>query len=376
MFSDAVLEGVSVESVWRKSQEGHRESRSCQTNPLKTKDACNQTCGIREMGTQTEKNVNQRTLDVDLGPLLDYPDLGQFLKRVEGVVIKELEKNLKSHAFDGFDVNWEEQNELVTCLHSLQYPEALELQLQVTSVSWNSTGSVVACSYGRLGDGDWSTEKSYVCTWNLDRRGFLPNHPDTVIDVQSSVMCLAFHPLQPSLIAGGLYNGEVLLWDTSRTDDPLIGRTGLTADTHTDAVYQVVWMHKKTQGHRHQVLSVSTDGKILVWQLDKEGHLVLLDGFALVTQQIPSNTKINKQGREDTAVGVTCFSFSHFDPSQFVVGVEGGYLLKCSASSQTLAAVSTDSSISLKAPAQFTFSPHRGPVYSVDCSPFHRYASF
>ncbi|KAG8447984.1 hypothetical protein GDO86_015184 [Hymenochirus boettgeri] len=240
MFSDAVLEGVSVESVWRKSQEGHRESRSCQTNPLKTKDACNQTCGIREMGTQTEKNVNQRTLDVDLGPLLDYPDLGQFLKRVEGVVIKELEKNLKSHAFDGFDVNWEEQNELVTCLHSLQYPEALELQLQVTSVSWNSTGSVVACSYGRLGDGDWSTEKSYVCTWNLDRRGFLPNHPDTVIDVQSSVMCLAFHPLQPSLIAGGLYNGEVLLWDTSRTDDPLIGRTGLTADTHTDAVYQVI----------------------------------------------------------------------------------------------------------------------------------------
>lgn len=57
----------------------------------------------------------------------------------------------------------------------------------------------------RLDDGDWSTEKSYVCTWNLDRRGLNPQHPDLVVDVPSSVMCLAFHPSQPSLIAGGLF---------------------------------------------------------------------------------------------------------------------------------------------------------------------------
>nr|KAF6488426.1 hypothetical protein HJG63_020603 [Rousettus aegyptiacus] len=30
------------------------------------------------------------------------------------------------------------------------------------------------------------------------------------------------------------------------------------------------------------------------------------------------------------------------------------------------------SSVSLRSPAQFTFSPHGGPVYSVSCSPFHR----
>ncbi|NP_001089701.1 dynein 2 intermediate chain 2 L homeolog [Xenopus laevis] len=372
MFSDVELDEVTVESTWRKSQESRCESRSCQTVPLKMKEASNQACSVSEMGTQTEQNGQQRTLDVDLGPLLDYPDLGQFLKRVEGIMIKELKKNWKSHAFDGFEVNWEEQYEQVTCLHSLHYPEALEHQLQVTSVSWNSTGSVIACSYGRLGDGDWSTEKSFVCLWNLDRRGFNPKNPDTVLDVQSSVMCLACHPSQPSLIAGGLYNGEVLVWDTSRTDDPLVGRTGLIGDTHTDAVYQVGWMQEKSQGHRQQVFSVSSDGKILVWQLEKEGNLVLLDGFALVTQQIPSNTKLHKPGRGDTAVGVTCLSYSHFDPNLFIVGVEGGYLLKCSSSVQTSAAIGTGSSIPLRAPAQFTFSPHGGPVYSVSCSPFHR----
>lgn len=39
--------------------------------------------------------------------------------------------------------------------------------------------------------------------------------------------------------AGGLYNGEVLVWDVSHPEDPLLWRTGLTDDAHTDPVYQV-----------------------------------------------------------------------------------------------------------------------------------------
>ncbi|XP_063792522.1 cytoplasmic dynein 2 intermediate chain 2 isoform X1 [Pseudophryne corroboree] len=371
-FADEVAEGVTVESVWRKSHGSRCESRGCQTHTIATKELSVQVCAVSEAGTQTAWNQDQRALDVDLGPLLDYPGVGAFLKRVEEDMIRELKKNWKSHAFDGFEVTWEEQNPQVSCLHSLQYPEALAKQLEVTSVTWNSTGSVIACSYGRLGDGDWSTEKSYVCTWNLDRRFFNPDHPDTVVDVPSSVMCLAFHPSQPSLIAGGLFNGEVLVWDTSRTDDPLIGRTGLSIDSHMDAVYQVSWLQDLPQAHRLQVLSISSDGRILVWQMEKEGQLVLLDGFALIAQQIPSNTKINKHGRGDTAVGVTCLSYSHFDPSLFIVGVEGGYLLKCSSAAQTAALTNVASSVPLKAPAQFTFSPQGGPVHCVDCSPFHR----
>lgn len=57
-------------------------------------------------------------------------------------------------------------------------------------------------SPGRLDDGDWSTLKSYVCTWNLDRQGLNPQQPSVVVEVPSAVMCLAFHPTQPSHIAG------------------------------------------------------------------------------------------------------------------------------------------------------------------------------
>ncbi|KAM5145939.1 cytoplasmic dynein 2 intermediate chain 2 isoform 3-T3 [Mantella aurantiaca] len=315
-FVDEVVEGAAVESVWRKSQESRCESKSSQTRPIATNELSVQVGRVTEIGTQTEWIQDQRALDIDLGPLLDYPDVGAFLKRVEEDMIRELKKNWRSHAFDGYEVTWEEPNSQVSCLHSLQYLEATAEHLEVTSISWNSTGSVIGCSYGRLGDGDWSTEKSYLCTWNLDRRGFNPNHPDMVLEVSSSLMCLAFHPSRPSIIAGGLYNGEVLVWDTSRADDPLLGRTGLSIDSHTDAVYQ--------------------------------------------------------HGRGDTAVGVTCLSSSPFDPSLFIVGSEGGYMLKCSSTAQTVAITNMASTVPLKAPAQFTFSPQGGPVYSVDYSPFHR----
>lgn len=44
----------------------------------------------------------------------------------------------------GWSVSWQ-----VTCLHTLSYPPAQGQGMHVTSVSWNTTGSVVACAYGR-----------------------------------------------------------------------------------------------------------------------------------------------------------------------------------------------------------------------------------
>ncbi|KAJ6651670.1 hypothetical protein lerEdw1_020732 [Lerista edwardsae] len=55
-----------------------------------------------------------------------------------------------------------------------------------------------------------------------------------------------------------------------------------------------------------------------------------------------------------------------------VVGTEGGYLLKCSTAAEMVAVLRKDSPVPLKAPVQFVFSPHGGPVYCTSCSPFHR----
>ncbi|XP_008150777.2 cytoplasmic dynein 2 intermediate chain 2 [Eptesicus fuscus] len=366
---DETLGVVSVPSQWRGAQGIRGETKSCQTVSIATAEASAQTRKHADAQVQTEPPVPVGALP---GPRHDGPGLAAFLRRVEAMVIRELHKNRQSHAFDGFEVNWTEPQQTVTCLHTLGYPPAQGQGLHVTSVSWNSTGSVVACSYGRLDDGDWSTLKSFVCAWNLDRRGLNPRQPSAVVEVPSAVMCLAFHPTQPSHIAGGLYSGEVLVWDMSRPEDPLLWRTGLTDDTHTDPVYQVVWLPEPRYSHRFRVLSVATDGKVLLWQAAGPGQLQLTEGFALVVQQLPRNTKLKKPHRGETEVGTTAVAFSGFDPSLFVLGTEGGFPLKCSLAVEEVALTRMPSSVCLRAPAQFTFSPHGGPVYSVSCSPFHR----
>ncbi|KAL0965145.1 hypothetical protein UPYG_G00277380 [Umbra pygmaea] len=373
MFTDEALDIVSVESQWRKSQQLAQESRGCQTRPVRTAEVEIQALLTSDNGTQTVPEDHlacQLPRDGELLPELSR--LMDFLNRVEGMVIKELSTNAKSHAFDGFDVNWEDHNETVSCMHRLHHPSAQEKGLHVTSVSWSCTGSVIACAFGRVDDGDWSTEKSCVCSWNLDRRGLDPKRPDTVIDVTKPVMSLSFHPTVPSLIAGGLYSGEVVVWDTNRTQDPILAQTGLSADTHREPVYQVAWVPGSRRGEVW-VLSAGSGGRVLLWTVDlDQGRLVLIAGYALVGKQVPHNSVVRKAGGS-SSVGVTSLALSPWDSDTFLVGSEGGLVLKCSFSAQTLAAVSPDGeSVSLRAPAQFSFSPRGGPIHSLHFSPFHR----
>ncbi len=53
-------------------------------------------------------------------------------------------------SYTGYDVAWEEESDSVTCLHALTHAPLASLEqdpLQVTSVAWSASGSVVAASY-------------------------------------------------------------------------------------------------------------------------------------------------------------------------------------------------------------------------------------
>lgn len=381
MFTDETLDCVGIESLWRKSQQLTQESRGCQTKAVNRAEAEVQAVDTAVNGSQTEPQdqLTERLLAFLTRREAEPPGLDQFLARVEGMVIRELAKNAKSHAFDGFHVNWEDQSQLVSCLHCLKHPSAQDQGLHVTSVSWNCTGSVVACAYGRVDDGDWGTEASYVCTWNVDRRGLDPKQADLVIDVGTAVMAVSFHPARPSLIAGGLYSGDVVVWDTSKSQDPVVAQTGLSAESHREAVYQVAWVPLEKRGE-FGVLSACSGGRVLLWTLDPDpGTLVLHAGYALITQQVPhSSSSTHTKARGSSHVGITSLALSPWDPDTFLVGSEGGLLLKCAFSSQTPAAVppsqdqERDSSLVLKAPAVFSFQPRRSPIHAIHCSPFHR----
>ncbi|KAE8284685.1 WD repeat-containing protein 34 [Larimichthys crocea] len=374
MFADEDLDSVSVQSTWRKSQQSVQESRGCQTSMVHSAEAEVQTTLVTIGSTQTEPQY--QTTEQLLQQNQDEPEppgLKDFLQRVEDIVIRELVRNARSHAFDGFQVNWEDHSNLVSCFHCLQHPSAVERGLNVTSLSWSCTGSVVACAYGRVDDGDWSTERSYVCMWNLDRRGLNPKQADLVIDVPTAVTVLCCHPNRPALIAGGLYSGEVVVWDTSRTQDPVLVQSGMSADSHREPVYQVAWVPLEKKGE-FGVLSACSGGRVLLWLVDSDqGRLILNAAYALVRQQLPHSSSSSFKARGSSTVGVTTLALSPWDSDTFLVGSEGGLLLRCSFSSQTPAeAPSEGQSVTPRAPAVFSFRARSGPVHSIHCSPFHR----
>ncbi|XP_067340527.1 WD repeat-containing protein 34 isoform X2 [Channa argus] len=374
MFTDEALDSVSVPSLWRKSQQVERDSRGCQTRPVQSAETEVQSVSMTVSCTQTEPpdQATEQLLQANHNEP-ELPGLKNFLQCVEEVVIKELVKNSKTHAFDGFQVNWDDHSHLVSCLHCLQHPPAQERGLHVTSVSWSCTGSVVACAYGRIDDGCWSTERSYVCMWNLTRRGLNPKQADLVIDAPAAVTALCCHPNQPALLTGGLYSGDVVVWDTSRTQDPVVALTRMSADSHKEPVYQVAWVPLQKKGE-FGVLSACSGGRVLLWTVDSDqGRFVLNTAYALLWQQVPHSSSVSFKLRGRRAVGVTSLALSPWDSDAFLVGSEGGLLLRCSFSSKTPAATPSEGqSMTLRAPAVFSFRPCNGPVHSIHCSPFHR----
>ena len=52
-------------------------------------------------------------------------------------------------------------------------------------------------------------------------------------------MCVAFHPEHPALVAGGTFNGEVRIWNTSLEGDPLTASSGLSDLGHKEPIAEV-----------------------------------------------------------------------------------------------------------------------------------------
>lgn len=88
--------------------------RGCQTRAIHSAEAEVQTVSTASSFTQTEPQ--NHTIEQLLQQHLDQPDppnLKDFLRRVEDTVIRELVRNAGSHAFDWFQVNWEDHNQPV-----------------------------------------------------------------------------------------------------------------------------------------------------------------------------------------------------------------------------------------------------------------------
>ena len=49
-------------------------------------------------------------------------------------------------------------------------------------------------------------------------------------------MSLEFHPTKPSWLVGGSFNGEIYIWDLSKEEDNIIGKSSIDDYFHREAV--------------------------------------------------------------------------------------------------------------------------------------------
>lgn len=222
------------------------------------------------------------------------------------------------------------------------FSTALIKDLSVTCMAWNSSSTdLLAVGYGKTSDSKHANENGIVLFWSLRN----PDYPEKILTTGAYVTCLEFSKQHPMLLAVGLVNGDVNIYDVKREGwaTPIESSVGM-AGGHLYPVWQVQWVTRGVE-RLETLVTISTDGKVLEWNL-KKGLVV-----SCLMQLKKSGTG---EGWISNASAGMCFDFHPSDPSTYITGTEDGSLYKCS--------------ISYNEQYLETYAPHEGPVYKVQPS--------
>lgn len=161
-------------------------------------------------------------------------------------------KNLQSSAFEGYTLSIEEQVREMSLVHQFRLKHR-EPDMGCTQIAWNKSGSTIAAAYGRFDHESWCTHKGNLCCWNISRSN--ADTPTFFTEVSSCLMCIAFHPEFPSIVAGGTFSGEISVWQTNESvENPVLASSKTEDISHEEPVSSVSWIRLK-QSENYKVLS-------------------------------------------------------------------------------------------------------------------------
>ena len=89
-----------------------------------------------------------------------------------------------------------------------------------------------------------------------------------VFQTEDAVMSLDFHVHKPALLAVGLYDGIVSVYDVRNKNKLPIYTSTIKTYKHTDPVWQVIWNPDISK--HHNFYSISSDGRVMNWILMKD----------------------------------------------------------------------------------------------------------
>lgn len=174
--------------------------------------------------------------------------------------------------------------------------------------------------------------------WSLNMR----QRPEYTFTCQSTVQCLVVSEFHPTVVIGGTYSGQIMLWDTRAKSTP-VQRTQLSSLGHSHPVHAMKMLGTQ---NAHNLISVSTNGRMCTWEINKMS--APKECIELKTRPSGAKTTI-----KETDVNVTCLASPESEFNQFFVGSEDGTVCDCSRHGA-------------KSGVNERFEGHFGPVTGID----------
>ncbi|KAM4022468.1 dynein axonemal intermediate chain 4 [Anomaloglossus baeobatrachus] len=227
----------------------------------------------------------------------------------------------------------------------------------VSSTSWNKKNpDLLAVGYGQFG---FKEQKGgLACCWSLKNTTW----PERIYKCESGVTAVDFSALSPNLLAVGMYNGTVAIYNVQNKENVPALDSSDNLHKHTCPVWQVKWIEQDSglgDDKGEILVSICADGRITRWHIRKGldcSDLMRLKRTGKDRMKKSTGEKEKKEAFISRQAPGMCFDFLPSDSNIYLAGTEEGHIHKCSCSYNE----------------QFldTYRAHKGPVYKLAWSPF------
>ncbi|KAH8862508.1 WD repeat-containing protein 78 [Schistosoma japonicum] len=227
----------------------------------------------------------------------------------------------------------------------------------ISDMAWNKQNpNILAIGYGTFEYDNQQT--GLVCCWSIK----LIEHPERYYVTPSSVTAVGWSKTHANLLAVGMFNGVVFVYDVRKNDPLPVIDTTYASGRHLGPVRKLQWIVQElgsTENLSEVLISVSNDGRITQWFIRKGFEstdlMVLKRTYSTILSPMMNTSKRNESLISRTAFA-TSMAFNRRELSIYVVGTEDGPIYKCSCSYNE----------------QYldTYFGHTASVYQIEWSPF------
>jgi WD repeat-containing protein 34 len=205
----------------------------------------------------------------------------------------------------------------------------LKIELQAMDMTWNITGSSIIACYGRDDISGWCNYPGAVVIWNVFGSS-QASEPDLVLDHNICLMSIACHPENPSIIAAGSFNGEIIVWDLNTPEQP-IALSPITEYSHKEPVLDLTWVHD-TATKIWLLVSLGADGRVLFWDYKNTQLAYPIRGSILNKAASGRSIRSYPSSHSGSSMLFTANSFTsrsnHSSTQWTIIGQDGGQILR------------------------------------------------